>query len=140
MNRQHQDTEMIPTLLRREQLFFLFAWSLLVFSVCQLIKTYIYILDEWGWNYIFIISLLQAIFFFLYFLLLRVRFDVSLKFPYYIAVCIVYAILIFLFACLYHSVVILYRKHYYLTGYLDAGLLNIVLSGILFLLTLIKRK
>jgi hypothetical protein len=132
----------IHSLLRKDQLFFLFVWSMLAFSFCQLLYTYNFILKESGLNYVFTACLLTSIFFLSYSFLVRHRFATHLSFPYYMIVCVVYSLLTFLFSCLYHRLITLDALYeYYLVEHaLWIAILNILLSAILFPLTLIKKK
>ena len=130
---------MFALLFRKSHLFFLLTWSLFVFSLSELLKVYMYTFDINDF-YLFLVASIESIMFLLFYLLFRVRFKVSLKYACYVFFCIVYNLIIFLYAWIYFIALSLNNEFFNTHFYITTAILNIIGSSALFTLTLINKK
>ena len=123
---------MLAILLKKEKLFFLIAWSLLACSLLRL--TDIFILSFENNFYYFIVKLIiQAGLYYIYYHLLKRRYNINLNYIGYIIENIIYSLLIILFAFVFYKLTSLNNGAFYISSFFILLFLNLVLSSILFL-------
>lgn len=130
----------MPSLLfKKDEFFFLGAWSLLSFSLTKLIELFSYSFDD-HFIHLFTIACLQSFLFFLYYILLRIRFKTKLPYVNYVIYCLLFTGCILFFSWLYYHFVMLSNREFSFIYFIPTFFFNALLASALFPITLIKKR
>ena len=119
-------------LLRREKIYFILAWSLLAFSLLKLTYTFSYSFDN-NILYVLFCCCLLSLFYFLLTYLLRIRYELSLKYSQYLILSIVFSTLVFIFAFTYYIIMSIGEESFNFSRYILLGVFNLIFSSVIFI-------